>query len=983
MFKTINKILLKIFGSQQERDIKKLYPVVNTTNYFEWLYYDLTRDELIKKINDFKIIIKNENENDDFFVSLKNELISKLKKIKNFTDTDIEKAVIFLKKQIIIQKEYIDQEYEDSKHYRVLSRCFKEKNINNILSGFKKRLENIHSKLNENFDETITDFQNNVTAYISELDSINTMDFLLPSVFSITREAASRALCMRHFDVQIMGGAVLHQGKIAEMKTGEGKTLVATLALILNSLNGKGAHLVTVNDYLAERDSVWMGQIYNFIGLTTGLIINNMMPSQRKPAYNSDITYGTNNEFGFDYLRDNIVISKNDMVQRDDFNFVIVDEVDSILIDEARTPLIISGPVEESTQKYYTANRLASRLNEGEIIQEGDEKIEKGDFIIEEKNKNVTLTEGGVRKSEKLLNLENLYAPGNMNIVHNITQAIRAQRLFKKDVDYIVKDGEVLIVDEFTGRLMPGRRFSDGLHQALEAKENIKIKQESQTLATITLQNYFRMYDKLSGMTGTADTEATEFKEIYKLDVVVMPTNKPLTRLDEDDAIYRTEQEKFDAVINLISECYKEERPILVGTISIQKSELLSKMLTQKGVKHNVLNAKRHLQEAEIISRAGELGAVTISTNMAGRGTDIVLADGVVERGGLYVLGTERHESRRIDNQLRGRSGRQGDPGNTKFFVSLDDDLMRIFGSERIGGFLQRLGLDKGQELQHPWLSKAIERAQQKVESYNFDIRKHLLEYDDVMNKQRTIIYSERKKALLQEDISQYIYDDILYLIEDIVYYYCDEKKSDEERSFEDFQKELFTIFNIHPPVAKDDFFDIPAEEMLENLNKFYLEIYKHKQNEKNINHFKQIEKFVLLQQVDEHWKEHLYNIDHLKEGIHLRGYASVEPIVAYKNESHKLFEDLIYKIKKSVVEILFRISFSETSELSGLRGQRQNLNIQHGELSAYDSQNKSSKQPKQKTQKAFSAAKIEKIGRNQPCPCGSGKKYKQCCLKK
>lgn len=987
MLKLLSSMLMKIFGSKQERDVKKLNPIVEITNMFEWLYFDLSKNELLDIIAEFKNIIKNESDTEEYFDNLKKNLINKLDKIKKFTENDIEKSVKFLKEQIQEQINLIESEYAETKHYRILSGNLKEKNIKAITSGFKERLKNIINELNENYDELINRFNDNIALYISNLPELKAMDLLLPAVFSITRESAQRTLCMRHFDSQIMGGVVLHQGKIAEMKTGEGKTLVATLALVLNSLNGRGAHLVTVNDYLAERDSVWMGQIYSYMGLTTGLIINSMNPSIRKQAYNSDITYGTNNEYGFDYLRDNIVISKKDMVQREEFNFVIVDEVDSILIDEARTPLIISGAIDESVQKYYTANNVALRLVEGEIIEEAENKKETGDFIIEEKNKNVTLTEQGVHKCEKLLNLENLYSPSNMNLVHHITQAIRAQKLFKKDVDYIVKENEVLIVDEFTGRLMPGRRFSDGLHQALEAKERIKIKQESQTLATITLQNYFRMYDKLAGMTGTADTEANEFKEIYNLDVVVIPTNKPLIRNDEEDSIFRNEKGKFKAVVNLIEKNYREKRPILVGTISIEKSELLSDMLRKNGVKHNVLNAKRHLQEAEIIARAGELGSVTISTNMAGRGTDIVLGEGVVEKGGLLVIGTERHESRRIDNQLRGRSGRQGDPGTTVFFVSLEDDLMRIFGSQKTGGILERMGFDEDTELKHKFLSRAIEKAQQKVEAYNFDIRKHLLEYDDVMNKQRSIIYSERKKALLLDDISKYIYEIIHYLIEDIVEFYINNKTDDENTIYDGFQKELFALFNIHPPISKDDFFETSKEHLIEDLYNFYLEIYKNKENQ-NFENFKFIEKHVLLQKVDEHWKEHLNNIDHLKEGIHLRGYASVEPIIAYKNEAHKLFEELVYTIKKSVIETLFRISIIRDTDIGNMRTNR-NLNIQHNEMKAFDanatlsSGEERQNNPVERSRPAVSQLKVEKVGRNEPCPCGSGKKYKKCCLTK
>ncbi|HOK40744.1 MAG TPA: preprotein translocase subunit SecA [bacterium] len=981
MFKIINNLLIKIFGSKQERDIKKLQPIVKLVNYCEWLFFDKDQSFLVNQIKNFREKISKNELDESYFNKLKEKLENKFNELKNFNEQEIKQARNFLKEEILNQKKRITEENAESKFLKILLSNLSDENIEKILNNFEIRLTNIINELKNNFDGIIDEINECIKTYVKNNENFEELDFILFEVFAIVRIAAERTLGMRHFDVQIMGGVVLHKGKIAEMKTGEGKTLVATLALALNALLNKGSYLVTVNDYLAERDSIWMGEIYKYIGLSVGLILNYMGPRERKIAYQSDITYGTNNEFGFDYLRDNIVISPENIVQREDFYYAIVDEVDSILIDEARTPLIISAPAEESTQKYYIANRLVSHLKEGKIIQEGEEKKETGDYIIDEKNKNVTLTEAGIHKCEKLLNLDNLYSPKNMDLVHHIIQAIRAHKLFKRDVDYIIKDGEVVIVDEFTGRIMPGRRWSDGLHQAVEAKENIKIKEESITLATITLQNYFRMFKKLAGMTGTADTEAEEFKEIYKLDVVVIPTNKPMIRVDEDDAIYRTEKEKFDAVINLIVELHKIGRPVLVGTISIEKSEKLSSLLKQKGIKHFVLNAKHHAQEAEIIARAGEKGSVTISTNMAGRGTDIILGKEVAELGGLYVIGTERHESRRIDNQLRGRAGRQGDPGTTKFFVSLEDDLMRIFGSDRISPFLQKLGFSEGQELQHPWLSKAIAKAQSRVEAYNFDIRKHLIEFDDVMNKQREIIYNERKKALFLDSIKDYIIENIKYLIEDAVNYYCDDEN--EIRDYDSFEKELFTIFNNYPNVKKDEFERLRKDEIIKRLEEQYISIYNIKRQNTDEHTFNNIEKFILLNTVDEHWKDHLTNIDYLKEGIHLRGYASIDPIVAYKNEAHQLFEDMIYKIKKTIIENIFRLSIIRNEELTFKKDK--NIMISHNNINVFSNANigeKTEQQVNKKQAVVTHPTKIEKIGRNELCPCGSGKKYKKCCGK-
>ncbi|MDD5355654.1 MAG: preprotein translocase subunit SecA, partial [Candidatus Omnitrophica bacterium] len=778
-------------------------------------------------------------------------------------------------------------------------------------SEFRRRIaENLKA---QGFDE-IEDTKQKKSILQSVLEEV------LVEAFAVVRETGKRTVGMRHFDVQLIGGLVLHYGKIAEMATGEGKTLVATLAAYLNALTGKGVHIITVNDYLAKRDREWMGPIYEFLGLSVGVIQHDMPPRQRKESYNCDIVYGTNNEFGFDYLRDNMVISHDEMVQRE-LNFAIVDEVDSILIDEARTPLIISGPAEESTDKYYTINRLVPKLK-GKTILERDEIAAKSkgeditsgfDYIVDEKNHTVSLTEEGISRCESLLGVSNLYDDISTEWVHHIIQAIRAHSLYKSDVDYVVKEGRVLIVDEFTGRLMPGRRWSDGLHQAVEAKEGIKIERENQTLATITLQNYFRMYNKLSGMTGTAFTEANEFKAIYGLDVLVVPTNKQLIRANYADAIYKTEEEKFKAVVEEIAELYNKGRPVLVGTISIERSELLSSMLKKRGIQHNVLNAKYHEMEAHIVAQAGKYKAITIATNMAGRGTDIILggnpefmaknivkakgldldsADGkkefqeeynkikvqadkehkqVVELGGLHVLGTERHEARRIDNQLRGRSGRQGDPGSSKFYISLRDDLMRLFGSDKLIGIMDTLGMQEGQVIEHPWISKSIEVAQKRVESYNFEIRKQLLEYDDVMNKQREIIYSQRRMVLENSDISETMSDMISDVFNDSIGLFIQKNLNPDNWDIAGLENWLRAEFG--PKVAIDKNRILEADNSHDAQDYLLSEvtrIYKEKENQIGKDNMRHLERMITLQVVDVRWKEHLYAMDSLKEGIGL-----------------------------------------------------------------------------------------------------------------
>jgi preprotein translocase subunit SecA len=781
-----------------------------------------------------------------------------------------------------------------------------------------------------------------------------TLDLLLPEAFATVREACWRTLGMRHFDVQLIGGMVLHEGSIAEMKTGEGKTLVAPLAAYLNALPEKGVHIVTVNDYLARRDAEWMGKIYTFLGLTVGSIVHGMNDKERKSAYSSDIIYGTNNEFGFDYLRDNMKFDPESLVQRD-LHFAVVDEVDSILIDEARTPLIISGPAEKSTHLYYQVNSIIPSLQA------------ETDYTIDEKAKSAALTEEGVARAEKLLNVDNLYDTKNIDLLHHVNQALKAHTLFKRDVDYIVKEGEVIIVDEFTGRLMPGRRFSEGLHQALEAKERVKIENENQTLATITFQNYFRMYDKLAGMTGTADTEAAEFKKIYDLDVVVIPTNEPMIRIDHPDVIYRTKREKYEAVLDEIVELNSVGQPALVGTVSIDVSEELSRRLKKRGVPHNVLNAKNHEAEAEIIANAGQKGAVTISTNMAGRGTDIVLGEGVTDLGGLHILGTERHESRRIDNQLRGRSGRQGDPGSSRFYLSLEDDLLRIFGGERISGFMSRLGMEEGEPIEHKMISRAIENAQNKVEGHNFEIRKQLLQFDDVMNQQREMIYRHRQQALGKESLRPVLEEMIAERAADIVELYTEEKVPPTEWDLKGMRDAVYEQFNFRIDFNADDLEGVDREELADRIQETAVSRYEEKRNTIGAEDFREIERIVMLQTVDNLWKDHLLSMDHLKEGIGLRGYAQQDPLMVYKKEAFEMFQDLIFRIKEETLKVLFRIQISQSAPAEELtQPTEQEMTFSHGDAS---------KHKKKPVKRAG-----DKVGRNDPCPCGSGKKFKKCC---
>ena len=790
-----------------------------------------------------------------------------------------------------------------------------------------------------------------------------TLDDILPEAFAVVRETGLRTLKMRHFDVQMIGGVVLHEGKIAEMKTGEGKTLAATLPVYLNSLEGKGSHVVTVNDYLAKRDSEWMGTIYEFLGLTVGRIYHDMPEEERREAYNCDVTYGTNNEFGFDYLRDNMKFSSEQFVQRD-LNFAIVDEVDSILIDEARTPLIISGPAEESTLKYDEACKVIPKLRK------------EKDFQVDEKAKTAALNDEGIGTVEKILDIENLYDPQNIETLHCIQQALKAHALFKNEVDYVVNDGEVVIIDEFTGRMMPGRRYSDGLHQALEAKEGVKIENENQTLASVTFQNYFRMYDKLSGMTGTADTEAEEFNSIYNLEVIVAPTNKEMVRDDCSDLIYRTEDEKFEALIEEIRGCNESGQPVLVGTISIEKSEQLSHRLKKCGIKHNVLNAKHHEKEAEIIAQAGHKKGVTIATNMAGRGTDIVLGEGVSELGGLHITGTERHESRRIDNQLRGRSGRQGDPGSSRFYLSLEDDLMRIFGSEKISGIMGKLGMENGEPIEHPMVSKAVANAQKKVEAHNFDIRKHLLEYDDVMNKQREVFYGLRRDILNNENHREMLLEMADELVNEVLNDIASEKIYPEEWDIQALDEYMMRQFLV--PIKKQEealeigsSLSLPLENCdREKLHNAIMEsvqsCYAIKEEGIDPNMMRQLEKMIMLQVIDNLWKDHLLGMDHLKDGVGLRGYAQKNPLTEYKKEGFEMFSKMMHQIREGVTEYLFKVQIEEGSEFSAEQSQSGNM-VEHRGASSEESKPSTVRRDD------------KKVGRNDPCHCGSGKKFKKC----
>ncbi len=853
------------------------------------------------------------------------------------------------------------------------------------------------------------------------------LDDLLPEAFATVREAGRRVLNMRHFDVQLIGGMVLHDGKIAEMRTGEGKTLVATLAAYLNAIPGKGVHVVTVNDYLARRDAAWMGKLYEFLGMTVGVIVSDLDQTQRRQAYAADITYGTNNEFGFDYLRDNMAFSKADQVQRGHF-YAIVDEVDSILIDEARTPLIISGPTEERTDLYLKMNELVPHLERQEGGEKDEEVTKPGDYTVDEKTKQVFLTERGHEKVEKLLVEHGLIQPGeslydanNIRLLHYLNAALRAHALYHRDVDYIVKDGEVVIVDEFTGRIMPGRRWSEGLHQAIEAKEGVAIQQENQTLASITFQNYFRLYEKLAGMTGTADTEAYEFHQIYGLEVVVIPTHKPMIRKDHSDLVYLTAREKYDAIVKDIEECHKRGQPVLVGTTSIENSEYLSQLLKRKKIPHEVLNAKQHEREAQIIAQAGRPGAVTIATNMAGRGTDIVLGgnleaelaalgedapeeakekvrrewqkrhDQVVAAGGLHVIGSERHESRRIDNQLRGRSGRQGDPGSTRFYLSLQDNLMRIFASDRVAALMQKLGMEEGEAIEHPWVTKAIENAQRKVEAHNFDIRKQLLEYDNVANDQRKVIYELRNELLEAEDITDILDAIRRDVISEVVDKHIPPQSFEEQWDLDGLEQTLKNDFGLDFPVKRrlEEDPELQIEQLKAEIVEAAEKAYKEKEQQVGPKVLRQFEKSVMLQILDHAWKEHLAAMDHLRQGIHLRGYAQRDPKQEYKREAFYMFSSMLDNIKHETVSVLSRVQVQSEADVEAIDAQRreetpQEMHFEHAEIAGLEEEEAVASLSEEDNgavavqQRPF-VREGRKIGRNEPCPCGSGKKYKHC----
>ncbi len=861
------------------------------------------------------------------------------------------------------------------------------------------------------------------------------LEEILAEAFAVVREVSRRTIGLRHFDVQMIGGVVLHRGGIAEMATGEGKTLVATLPVYLNALLGRGVHIVTVNDYLAKRDREWMGPIYEFLGLSVGVIQHDMEFSDKQHAYYCDITYGTNNEFGFDYLRDNMVSDKSQMVQRP-LSYAIVDEVDSILIDEARTPLIISGPTDDSVEKYYVINKIISKLKRRKILEK--EEIEakyKGedlsigyDAVVDEKNHTVNLTEQGIGRCEEFLGVANLYDDLTGEWAHHILQAIKAHDLFEKDVDYVVKDGKVLIVDEFTGRLMPGRRWSDGLHQAVEAKEGLRIERENQTLATITLQNYFRIYEKLAGMTGTAFTEANEFKQIYNLDVVVIPTNRPLVRANNPDAVFKSQKEKYQAVAEEIKALYEQGKPVLVGTISIEKSEMLSSVLKRMGITHNVLNAKYHEMEAQIVAQAGRFKAVTIATNMAGRGTDILLGgnpdfmaknivaakkidvaseaykeelscvykklkkeaslehDKVVALGGLHVIGTERHEARRIDNQLRGRCGRQGDPGFSRFFVSLEDDLMRLFGSDRLVGIMERLGIEDGTVIEHPWVTRSIETAQKRVEAHNFEIRKHLLEYDDVMNKQREVVYAQRKMVLEGDDLKTFLFDMIEEVFPQAVGMYLSKDVQPEDWNWSGFEAWLKQKFGPSFILEKDKIIEMPMSDIQEYFIEKATILYEQKEAAVGAQQMQMLERMVMLHVIDSRWKEHLYSMDQLKEGIGLRAYAARDPLIEYQREGYSMFIEMMGRIKQEVVELVFRMQLVEERPVKGVFSSlpQRAVHKEFNSLSEEEGRRQMAEAGEQKKAAEEEPAPVKrqgpKVGRNDLCPCGSGKKYKKCC---
>ena len=893
---------------------------------------------------------------------------------------------------------------------KLLRKIFGSRN-ERLVKRMRKQVAQINALESEYEALSDEELQAKTRQFRERLEGGESLDDLLPEAFATVREAGKRVLKMRHYDVQLIGGMVLHQGKIAEMRTGEGKTLVATLAAYLNALPAKGVHVVTVNDYLAQRDADWMGKLYNFLGMSVGVILSNMPFEDKQVAYAADITYGTNNEFGFDYLRDNMAFSKAEQFQRG-HAFAIVDEVDSILIDEARTPLIISGPAEESSELYYKINMLVPQLTKQE------EEEGPGDYSVDEKAKQIYLTEEGHEHVEQLLNKagllgegETLYDVANIGLLHHVIAGLRAHILFQKDVDYIVQNNEVVIVDEFTGRTMAGRRWSDGLHQAVEAKEGVTIQQENQTVASITFQNYFRLYNKLSGMTGTADTEAYEFQQIYGLEVVVIPTHRPMVRDDRVDLVYLSQREKFAAIAEDIKDCQQRQQPVLVGTTSIEVSEYLSGLLNKDKIRHEVLNAKQHAREAEIVAQAGQPGAVTIATNMAGRGTDIVLGgnlqvelagvadltaekqqqitaawqqrhEQVLQAGGLHIVGTERHESRRVDNQLRGRAGRQGDPGSSRFYLSLEDNLMRIFASDRVGSIMQRLGMQEGEAIEHPWVSRAIENAQRKVEGHNFDMRKQLLEYDDVANDQRKVIYSQRNEILAAEDVSDTIELIRADVVNDTISTYVPPQSIEEQWDIPALEEALDGEYGLKLDIRDwlEQEKNLDEDALRERIIEALSQAYQAKQEAVGAEVIRHVEKEVMLHVLDSQWRDHLALMDQLRQGIHLRGYAQKNPKQEYKRESFELFSEMLDRIKHEVVSILSRVQVRSEAELQALEAQRRqhdrDMQFQHAEVNAMQGEAETESQAEAATPYVREG---RKVGRNEPCPCGSGKKYKQC----
>lgn len=986
-----------IFGSKQERDLKRLNPFVELINLFERTVHDKpdewfhNRAEILQQRLEEGFTPEEQEEH------LRDVLLDAQQRLE---DLSPEAVCEDFAERLRENRRELSEKYEGDAFQTAIESPLSESSIEGLVEAYNERM---HDWIEDDTERIIDRFKELWDTFADEAPEDpeeRMLWLLLPEVFAIVREAAHRRLGLRHYDVQVLGGIALHEGRITEMKTGEGKTLAATMPLVLNALTGKGTHLVTVNEYLAKRDSKWMGEIYGKLGIDVGLLQEGMRPEDRKPQYEAHITYGTNNHFGFDYLRDNMAVDAGDTVQATR-HFAIIDEVDSVLIDEARTPLIISGQAEKSIETYKRVDGVVKKLRPEE------------DYEVDEKKQAVNLTDTGADKVEKFMDLDNLFDVANMELLHHIHQGIRAHELYERDSEYVVKDGEVIIVDEFTGRLQPGRRFGEGLHQALEAKEGVEIAQENQTLATITIQNFFRMYGKLSGMTGTADTEAEEFHEIYDLDVVVVPTNEPDIRVDHEDAIYRTEDEKFDAVVDRIEHLHENELPVLVGTVDIEKSERLGKILDRRNIPHNILNAKNHEREAAIVAEAGQPGAVTIATNMAGRGTDIVLGESVIEEDcpvqpddpdedpycphdpicGLHVIGTERHESRRIDNQLRGRTARQGDPGASRFFVSLEDDLMRLFGSDRISSMLESLGMEEGQRIEHSWISSSIQRAQSKVEKRNFEIRKQLLEYDDVMERQRKVIYKERRKALFEEDVSDTVDQFIEAQVDSWLDVHAHDSRPARDWPLSDLLESVDTLLGWSPEEdVTEEWLDMTREELRDELLDAMHRRYKQQEEELEPEIMRDIECQLLLQVIDARWKEHLHGLDNLKQGIQLEGMAQRDPLVEYKRQSFRLFEELQDNIREEYLSFLYQVEAVSEMELE-MEDEYEDAEMQHQDFAGMeslveddtaqaqqDAVRSGESHGRDQESSVQTVVKGEDVGRNDPCPCGSGKKYKYCC---